>query len=85
MAKQKPINFPVEEIRTLNFGIVHKMVLGLDEDGINPGVQIEFPPEFNLPAIQFLLQPQMALSLVDQLQELEKELGWKRPAPFLKH
>jgi hypothetical protein len=82
---QTPANFPVEEDNTLDFGIVYKMVLGLDEDGVTPGVRIEFPPDINLPAIQFLIQPQMALSLVDQFQRLEKELGWKRAAPFLKN
>jgi hypothetical protein len=75
----------LRKIRRSISRIAHQMLQGLDEDGITPGVRMEFPPDFNLSAIQFLLQPEMALTLVDQLQKLEGELGWKRATPFLKN
>ncbi len=80
MAK-KEIIVRAEVDGTLDFGIVHKMAIGLAEDGNSPGIRIEFPPELKLPAVQFVLEPAQALSLIDMFQKLERKLGWRRPRP----
>ncbi len=76
---EKKVTSAGEVAGTLDFGIVHKMAVGLADDGNSPGVRVEFPPELKLPAVQFVLEPSQALSLIDMFQKLDQTLGWRRP------